>query len=168
MRGTIQTQHNMDKLTRRNIRYICFRIQTEALGGAKADKEKEGIMQYVDEVKEHMESQDDFGGWDKFAKTWDVDDKTQLVAVTRKSSIQTDWNIILKKEAKELPVEKEKKFLTNKLSEKVQKAKEETQETEAQTPLDEIEIKQVKNDLQEKVQENRKQSEKTSFWDKLK
>lgn len=123
-------------------------------------------MQYVDEVKEHMESQDDFGGWDKFGKTWDVDEKAPLVTVTRKSSIQTDWNRTLKEEAKELP--KEKNFLTNKLSEKVQKAKEEAQDAEVQVPLEEIEIKQVKNDLQETVQENRKQSKKTSFWDKLK
>lgn len=93
----------MDKLTRRNIRYICFRIQTEVNGGAKAEKEKEGIMQFVDEVKEHMEEQEDFGGWDKFGKTWDVDDKSPLVAVNRTSSIQTNWNKILKKQAKKLP-----------------------------------------------------------------
>ncbi len=161
----------MDKLTRRNIRYICFRLQTEAQGGAKAKKEDEGIMQYVDEVKEHMESQDDFGGWDKFGKTWDVDDKSPLVAVKRTSSIQTAWNKILKEEAKELP--KEKKFLTNKLSEKVQEAKKKQQEapeeeipSQGETPVP-SEIKQIKNNLQEEVQEKRKQSGKTSFWDKL-
>lgn len=93
----------MDKLTRRNIRYICFRLQTEAEGGNNAKPEKTGAMRYVEKVKKQMESQDEFGGWKKFGKTWDVDEKAQLVAVNRTSSIQTEWNKILKKQAKELP-----------------------------------------------------------------
>ncbi len=98
----------MKDLTRRNIRYICFRLQTEAEGGASATPEETGIMSYVDEVKEHLESQAEFGGWKKFAKTWDVDEKAQLVAVNRSSSIQSDWNNVLKKAAKLLPVVKKK------------------------------------------------------------
>ncbi len=105
MRETIVIlKMKFEDLTRRNIRYICFRLQTEATGGAKAKKEKEGIMAFVDKIKEHMEDQEDFGGWDKFAKTWDVDEKSPLVAVKRNSSIQTEWNKILKEETKELPV----------------------------------------------------------------
>lgn len=92
-----------DDLTRRNIRYIAFRLQTETAGGAKAKKEKEGIMQFVEKIKSHMEEQEDFGGWDKFAKTWDVDEKSPMVAVKRNSSIHTEWNKVLKAEAKELP-----------------------------------------------------------------
>ena len=170
----------MDKLTRRQIRYLCFRIQTGATGGAKAKAEKEGPMQYVDEVKKHMESQDDFGGWDKFAKTWDVDEKAYLVVVLRKSSIQSNWNRTLKEEAKEFPV---KKLLTNKLSEKVQERKlEQAAEhlpgvpqaqyhLEGETPEKpegEENKKLLENDLKTKVQERKKQSEKTNFWDKLK
>lgn len=154
----------MEELTRRNIRYICFRIQTALGGGAKIDKDENGIMQYAEDIKKHMESQEDFGGWDRFGKTWDADDKSPLVIVARTSSIQSQWNTILKEEVKELPVEKEKKFLTNKLSEKVQETKKEQQAA----PEVVAETKQVKNDLQETVQENIKQSGKTSFWDKLK
>ena len=86
------------------MRYILFRLQTEATGGAKAKEEKTGIMKFVEKIREHFEEQDDFGGWEKFAKTWDVDDKSHLVAVKRNSSIQTEWNKILKDEAKELPI----------------------------------------------------------------
>lgn len=103
MKETTPTQHNMDKLTRRNIRYICFRLQTEATGGTKAEKEDEGIMQFVDEVRGHMEEQEDFDGWNNFGKTWDVGEKSFLVAVLRKSSIQSEWDKVLKDEAKPLP-----------------------------------------------------------------
>lgn len=137
----------MDNLTRRNIRYICFRIQTEALGGSAATKTGEGIMQYVDEIKEHMEGQDDFGGWDKFAKTWDVDEKSPLVVVSRISSVQNDWNKILKKEVKELP---QKKLLQNDLKKKIQSRKKPQKEKPASP------------------QGAEKVAKKASFWDKLK
>lgn len=99
----------MDNLTRRNIRYICFRLQTEAEGGNKATPEETGVMSHVEEVKELMEAQPEFEGWKKFAKTWDVDEKAKLVAVNRSSSIQADWNKVLKQEAKELPTPEKKK-----------------------------------------------------------
>lgn len=94
----------MNDLTRRNIRYICFRLQTEAEGGNKATVEETGIMSHVEQVKKHMEAQEGFGGWTKFAKTWDVDEKAKLVVVNRTSSIQSEWNRILRKQAKNLPV----------------------------------------------------------------
>ena len=93
----------MDQLTRRNIRYICFRIQSEQSGGVTAPIESSGIMAHIEEVKAHLEEQDGFGGWDKFAKTWDVDEKYPLVVVGRRSSIQTEWKKVLEKNAKELP-----------------------------------------------------------------
>ncbi|QQG41624.1 MAG: hypothetical protein HYV90_05730 [Candidatus Woesebacteria bacterium] len=101
----------MDNLTRRNIRYICFRLQTEAEGGSKAEAEETGIMSYVDQIKELMESQSEFEGWKKFAKTWDVGEEDPLKAVNRLSSIQNDWNKVLKKEAKELSVNQPKKIV---------------------------------------------------------
>ena len=104
MKEITQTQPSMNDLTRREIRYICSRLQTEADGGSPATTESTGVMSFVNEVKEHMESQDDFGGWKMFAKTWDVDEKSPLVVVKRTSSIYTDWNKVLKKEAKDFPV----------------------------------------------------------------
>ena len=98
----------MDELTRRQIRYICFRLQIEAEGGNKAKKDN-GPLKFIDEIKEHMETQADFGGWEKFGKTWDVDEKAPLVVVIRTSSIQTEWDKVVEAEAKELPVEPKKK-----------------------------------------------------------
>jgi hypothetical protein len=94
----------MDKLTRRNIRYICFRIQTEVSGGEKV--KEEGILTHADEVKMHMESQSHFGGWDNFGVTWDVDEKAFLVVVLLKKSIESEWNEVVVKNAKEFPVKK--------------------------------------------------------------
>lgn len=98
-----QTQAKMKDLTRRQIRYLCFRLQTEADGGAPADPAEGGVMSLIEEVKDHMESQDDFGGWNMFAKTWDVDENSPLVVVKRTSSIYSEWNKVLKKESKDLP-----------------------------------------------------------------
>jgi len=109
----------MDNLTRRNIRYICFRIQTEAEGGNKATVEETGVMSHVEEVKKHMEEQEEFGGWNKFAKTWDIDEKAKLVAVNRTSSIQSEWNKVLKKQAKNLPVAPKKEVSQTLASAKV-------------------------------------------------
>lgn len=112
---------DLEDLNRRQIRYILFRLMTEKDGGAKATKEKAGPMQYVELVREHFEPQDDFGGWLKFAKTWDVDQKSPLVAVPRVSSIHTEWGKVVSQETKVLPAPSGKKFLTNKLGEKIQK-----------------------------------------------
>ncbi|MEX2010501.1 MAG: hypothetical protein WD874_01710 [Parcubacteria group bacterium] len=91
----------MDKLTRRNIRYICFRLKSEAQGGVKAVGD--GIMEHVEEVKEHMSEQADFGGWDKFGVTWDVDEKAYLVVVTLRRSHESAWNKVIARKAKDLP-----------------------------------------------------------------
>lgn len=103
MKETTQTQFKMKGLTKRQIRYICFRLQTEAEGGNPALPEDRAPMSFVAKVKKHMESQDDFGGWKMFAKTWDVDEKSPLVVIPRISSIYSDWNNVMKKEAKDLP-----------------------------------------------------------------
>lgn len=103
MKEITQTQLNMENLTRRQIRYLCFRIQTEADGGDAATAESSGVMSFVDEVRENMEPQSGFDGWKMFAKTWDVDEDSPLKVVKRTSSIYTDWNHVLEKEVKELP-----------------------------------------------------------------
>jgi len=113
-------------------------------------------MQYVDDIRDHMESQDEFGGWLKFAKTWDVDDKSPLVTVIRTFSIQTEWNNTLKDEAKELPLAeapKGKKLMQNKLAKKIQENnKNLAQESTLPTTRD---------------AGGRFTSNKKSFWDKL-
>lgn len=113
----------MEQLTRRNIRYICFRIQAQENGGVKAPIEPIGIMAYVEEIKQHIEEQDGFGGWGKFGVTWDVDEKYPLVVVGRKSSIQTEWKKILEREARDLPPSDTPPTLLTKKSTKKRKAK---------------------------------------------
>lgn len=110
----------IEDLTRRQIRYLCFRLQTEIDGGNKATQETEGTMSFVGLIKEHMEDQDEFGGWKNFAKTWDVDHKSPLVTVKRSNSIHSEWNRVLRKLAQELPPQEPKKFLSHELSEKIQ------------------------------------------------
>ncbi len=114
--------NKIEDLTRHQVRYLCFRLQTEADGGNPAAKESEGIMGLVNQIKDHFEDQDDFGGWRNFAKTWDVDRKSFLVAVKRISSIHSEWNHVLKKQTHDLPAAP-KKLLTNELAETVQKKK---------------------------------------------
>ncbi len=105
MNATTPTQLKIEDLTRRQIRYVCFRLQTEAEGGNAAKKENTGPMSLVEDIKKHMEEQEDFSDWSKFAKTWDVDEKSHLVVVNRRSSIYSDWNKILKEETIEIPKE---------------------------------------------------------------
>lgn len=93
----------MEELKRSNIRYICFRLKTESEGGPKASQTDTGVMSHVAEVKEHMEPQDGFGGWEKFGVTWDVDQISPWVVVRRKTSLETEWNKVVAKNARELP-----------------------------------------------------------------
>ena len=95
----------MDNLTRRNVRYICFRLKTEAEGGEAVDRE--GILAFTDEVREHMEEQTGFGGWSKFGVTWDVDEQSYFVVVPLKKSIESAWNTVLKRNAIDLPATEE-------------------------------------------------------------
>lgn len=91
----------MDNLTRRQLRYICFRIQSEVVD--KVAMNREGVLIHAPDVREHMEEQEYFGGWDKFGKTWDVDEKAHFVIVPLKRSLESAWNKVIKKNAKPLP-----------------------------------------------------------------
>lgn len=91
----------MNDLTRRNVRYICFRLRTEALGGVKATGD--GILTHVQEIKDHMSEQSYFGGWEKFGVTWDVDEKAYLVVVLLIKSLESEWNAVVKENAIDLP-----------------------------------------------------------------
>jgi len=97
----------MDELTRRQIRYICFRLQIEASGGNEA-KAGDLNLEELNAVKKHFEGQEQFGGWDRFGNTWDVDENDPLVAVKRGKSIQVEWEEVVEEEARELPVKKPK------------------------------------------------------------
>ena len=100
MSVTTVTLLNMENLTRRNIRYICFRIQIEEVEGRSS--KGDGILTFVSEVKAHMEGQDMFNGWAKFGQTWDVDEKAPLVVVSRTSSLHSDWNKVVERNAKDI------------------------------------------------------------------
>lgn len=54
----------LEKLMRRTVRYWCFRFRTEVLEGVSSNGAPEGL-------KKHIESIEGFGGWDKFAGSWD-------------------------------------------------------------------------------------------------
>ena len=96
----------MDKLTRRQIRYVCFRYQNEATGGVSVAKVRGISLSVMKKIASHMVDQDGFDTWENFGKTWDVGEKAPLVVMTRTSSIQSEWNKSLKNESKELPIEK--------------------------------------------------------------
>jgi hypothetical protein len=79
------------------VRYLCFRIQTEALGGAPAADIPEGF-------KEHYEMQNRFTGWKNFACNWDIDTENPKKVVYRKFTIYEEWNAVLRSVVPELPV----------------------------------------------------------------
>jgi hypothetical protein len=71
-------------LTRRNVRYLCFRLRTEAEGGNAAPELPEGF-------KETFEEQENFRGWAAFGVSWDVDENDQWLAVILKESLARQW-----------------------------------------------------------------------------
>lgn len=162
----------MDNLTRRNIRYICFRLQTEAEGGNKATPEETGVMSHVEEVKELMEAQPEFEGWKKFAKTWDVDEKAKLVAVNRSSSIQADWNKVLKQEAKELPTPPKKKKTHKSVTQRGTSGRFVSKPDKTQAPIVPLEVVPAdeKSEKIEKSEESESSNadKKKNFWEMLK
>ncbi len=103
----------MENLTRREIRYNCFRIQLHEVEGRPL--KAEGILKFVADIRAHMEGQDMFNGWEKFGQTWDVDDKAPLVVVSRTSSLQTEWNKVVEKNAKDIVEVKTKSGFFQKL-----------------------------------------------------
>lgn len=98
----------MENLTRKEIRYLCFRFLQEVDGGNPVIEEKDGIMSFAKEVKEHFEKEEDFDGWNHFGKTWDVSEKAPLVAVTRTRSLVSEWNKEVELTAKDFPIFTEK------------------------------------------------------------
>jgi len=85
-----------EELSRRQIRYWCFRFKTEAEGGPPATGAPRGLRQ-------RLEGEDAFEGWRKFAITWDVDEDEPLVVIPRNFSVWEDWDRTLRRVVKPLP-----------------------------------------------------------------
>lgn len=86
----------MENLTRRKVRYWCFRFKTEKLGGDPANDSPDGL-------REHFENLEWFDSWLNFGITWDVRDDNPLVLSKLKLSHDESWINTLKSETKELP-----------------------------------------------------------------
>ena len=99
----------MENLTRSQVRYYCFRIQTELASGTDAGNIPDGL-------KEHIESQDFFQSWEEFGETWDISEAKKgkiftnpLDVTLRTYGIQEEWQRTIEREARELPIKTEKK-----------------------------------------------------------
>jgi hypothetical protein len=62
----------LDKLSRREVRYWCFRFQTEIENGTPADDAPKGL-------KQKLEKQEHFRGWEEFAKSWDISSDQEVI-----------------------------------------------------------------------------------------
>ena len=91
----------MNNLTKRQIRYWCFRFRTEAEGGAPADGAPEGL-------KEHFEGLEWFSSWLEFSIVWDVKEDSPLEMVRLKENAEKEWEKIVAANAKELVFHKGK------------------------------------------------------------
>ena len=74
---------------KRRIRYYCFEKQRGNWAPVK--------------LVRHMESQEEFTGWDRFAVDWDVVKSNPLKARWRKFSIHEEWEAELRRVVPDLP-----------------------------------------------------------------
>lgn len=101
-------------MTRKQIRYLLFRLKTQTDEGLDTPKLNKGF-------KKSFESQKKFQGWSSFGVTWDVGgrilnddnpihDTTSIeespwTIVLRDKSLDEAWNDVLRKVVPELPIE---------------------------------------------------------------
>ena len=90
---------SLEKLTRRKVRYWCFRFLTEQVEGIDASDAPEGL-------KERFEEMEWFQGWKKFGVTWDIAEDDFFRIVPRKTSIHQDWDKVIMSKFPVLPLEK--------------------------------------------------------------
>ncbi len=97
---------DIHKLQRRKVRYWCFRFRTEVLEGVAVNSAPKGL-------KEHVQKLKGFGGWDKFAESWDFPHHEScpidpcecgrmivpLEIVSRKFSVWEEWHATVRAEA---------------------------------------------------------------------
>jgi hypothetical protein len=81
---------------RHNIRYACFRMQSEVCEGRTAEPEHHAIAKTIEGLP-------GFGGWEKFADTWDVSTPDPITLVPRKWSIHQEWLQTMLRVAQPLP-----------------------------------------------------------------
>ena len=89
---------SLEKLTRRKVRYWCFRFHTEAIDGVDSSDAPEGL-------KEKFEEMEWFQGWDKFGVSWDISEEDNFRIVPRKTSIHQDWDKVIMSKFPVLPLE---------------------------------------------------------------
>src|SRR3990167_2444990 len=89
----------MNKLTKRQVRYWCFRFRTQYEGGVTADGAPIGLMA-------HFESLEWFSSWKEFSLTWDVKEDFPLEIKRLKENAEEEWKKVVEKNAKTLPVKK--------------------------------------------------------------
>lgn len=87
---------NLRELTRRKVRYWCFRFKTEEVEFVPCTDAPAGLKGY-------FESLEWFSGWKQFAVTWDVRDESPLSIKPLKESSEVAWDRVLLEESKELP-----------------------------------------------------------------
>lgn len=84
---------------RKALRYACFRLKTEADGGAKAPK---GAKKKTSKI-----SNDPWftkmGGWKSFSETWDLTEKPPHTLIPLEVSIQEKWRLECEENAEFLP-----------------------------------------------------------------
>jgi hypothetical protein len=85
---------------RKVVRYWCYRMKTEADGGALATGAPTGL-------RKHFEASEWFkplGGWASFATKWDVDHPDVLTIVPRRKSVWQEWDEKLVRDVPILPL----------------------------------------------------------------
>lgn len=87
------------ELPRRRLRYWCYRLRNAATGGAKS----EGIPKGLQPHYERLASFEPLGGWAGFGNTWDLGQEDPLTIVTRRFSVEEEWNATLRQVVPELP-----------------------------------------------------------------
>ena len=93
---------------RQDIRYWCFRLQTEAEEGVPSTGRPRGL-------KPHFEKQEWFDGWENFGKTWDVEADDPLTARPRWRTIHEEWEDVIQQElvANTIQTRKNQRMMAN-------------------------------------------------------
>lgn len=81
------------KLGRRRVRYLLYRLRSEALGGGEAPEleKSEGVK--LRELRKLVESQPGFSRWADFAANWDLpaDKRLETDAHGRTAEVSIEW-----------------------------------------------------------------------------
>src|SRR3990167_7915992 len=96
----------MNNLTKRQIRYWCFRFRTESEGGSLASGAPEGL-------KIHFESLEWFSSWKEFSLIWDVKEESPLEIIQLKENAEKVWQKTIERSAKVLVSHKGRKVKVN-------------------------------------------------------